>query len=194
MYTIAKNESVEIEIKKSKFIAKIYKIKQIDEIKEILFRIRKEYADATHICYAYKLKDNIKFSDDGEPGGTAGLPIVEVLNKNQLDYVLAIVIRYFGGIKLGSGGLIRAYSSSIAELIQKAQKLELIEGYKIQIVCSYEKTKQLDYMLKDINNIQKEYSENILYTLDITKERLETLKEWDPKIIENIIIEKNPKD
>lgn len=192
MYTVANNGNLEIEIKRSRFIAKIYKVKGMKEIEEILSKLHKEYSDATHICYAYKLKDIVKFSDDGEPGGTAGLPMMEVLNKNQLNFVLAVVIRYFGGIKLGSGGLVRAYSSSIAELIKEIEKRELIKGYKIEIICSYEKAKQLDYILKDQKIIQKEYLETIVYNLEVEENKLQELKEWNPKIIENTIIEKNP--
>lgn len=191
MYTIAQNVEQETEIKKSRFIGKLFKVRDLDEVEAILSKLRQEYSDATHICYAYRINDRVKFSDDGEPGGTAGLPIMEVLDKNNMDFVLAVVIRYFGGIKLGSGGLVRAYSSSVAELIKKAEKKELIEGYKIEIVCSYEKSKQLDYILKEKES-KKEYLENVLYCLEIEKEELTELQVWNPKIIEEIIIEKNP--
>ena len=193
MYTIAENKTYEIEIKKSKFIAQVYKVYTIKEIDHILIDLRKKYSSATHICYAYKLGNTAKFSDDGEPGGTAGLPMMEILNKNQLNYILAVVIRYFGGIKLGSGGLVRAYSSSLAELIKTISKKELINGFQIRIICSYEKSKQLDYVLKDIKNIKKEYTENIIYTLEIEEKQLQELKEWNPQKIKNEIIEKNPK-
>lgn len=82
--------------------------------------VRTKHADATHNCYAYKLGNTVKFSDDGEPGGTAGRPMLEVLQKRNLDHVLAVVTRYFGGTKLGAGGLVRAYSGSLAKALDEA--------------------------------------------------------------------------
>ena len=108
MFTIKENNTYELEIKKSKFISKIYKVKNIDKVNTILSDLKKEYSDATHHCYAYIINEHKKSSDDGEPGGTAGIPILQVLDKNNLNYVLCVVIRYFGGIKLGAGGLVRA--------------------------------------------------------------------------------------
>ena len=110
MYVLKDNLESLIEIKKSKFITKIYKVYSIDEVNTILDKLREEYKDSTHICYAYRIGNVAKFSDDGEPGGTAGLPMMDTLIKKELDYILTVVIRYFGGIKLGSGGLVRAYS------------------------------------------------------------------------------------
>ena len=110
MYTIKNDDSYELEIKKSKFISKLYRVNNIEDVNNILSSLRKEYSDATHHCYAYIINNSKKSSDDGEPGGTAGIPILQVLDKNNLNYVLCVVIRYFGGIKLGAGGLVRAYS------------------------------------------------------------------------------------
>ncbi len=100
-------------INKSKFIGIVKKVYTKEEINNLLVDLRKQYKDATHICYAYVLNNEKKYSDDGEPTGTAGIPILDVLEKNNLDYTLAIVIRYFGGIKLGANGFVRAYSNSI---------------------------------------------------------------------------------
>ena len=98
MYTIKNLETSELEIKKSKFITKLFRVNNIDEVNTILNNVKKEYSDATHCCYAY-IVDNIKkSSDDGEPGGTAGIPILQVLEIQNLNYVLCVVIRYFGGI------------------------------------------------------------------------------------------------
>ena len=104
-------------INKSKFIALIYYIDNINEINNLLDKVKKEYKDATHYCYAYILDNSEKANDDGEPTGTAGLPILNVLKKENLNHVLCIVVRYFGGIKLGAGGLIRAYSNATKEVI-----------------------------------------------------------------------------
>ena len=109
----------ELEIKKSKFIALYYEINDIDEIKNILESLKKEHKKAKHIPYAYKIDNNVKKSDDKEPSGTAGLPIYNIIEKNNLNNCLIAVVRYFGGIKLGAGGLLRAYSNSANEVIKK---------------------------------------------------------------------------
>lgn len=193
MYTIAQNIEQETEIKKSHFLGKLFKVRDLVEVETILSKLRQEYSDATHICYAYRINDVAKFSDDGEPGGTAGLPMMEILNKRELNFVLAVVIRYFGGIKLGSGGLVRAYSSSISELVKESKLMELVEGYQIQITCSYEKSKQLDYLLRDIEDIKKEYLEVVTYQIEVDQEQFQSLQEWNPIIIQKTVIEKDPK-
>ena len=191
MYVLKDNLESLIEIKKSKFITKIYKVYSIDEVNIILDKLREEYKDSTHICYAYKIGNVAKFSDDGEPGGTAGLPMMDTLIKKELDYILAVVIRYFGGIKLGSGGLVRAYASCCSDTLNLG-KLNILEnGYKIKIVTTYDKSKKLDYILKNKTNIQKEYLEEVTYILDADKEELEKLNEWKPEIIKEIMIEKD---
>ena len=134
MFSIENNLDNTIIIKKSKFITKLYKINNINEINNILYNLKKEYKDATHVCYAYILNEIEKCSDDGEPNKTAGLPILNVLKKNQLNYILAVVIRYFGGIKLGAGGLVRAYSNSIVESLNLAKKRIISKGLNITIV------------------------------------------------------------
>ena len=118
MYSINKNIDNTIIIKKSKFITKLYKINSIKEVNGIINDLKSEYKDSTHICYAYILNSIEKCVHDGEPSGTAGLPILNVLKHNNLNYILAIVIRYFGGIKLGAGGLVRAYSNSITDTLK----------------------------------------------------------------------------
>lgn len=108
----------EIIIKKSKFIAKLYKINNLNEIDNVINDLKKEYKKATHICYAYIINGQEKAVDDGEPSGTAGKPILNVLQKRKLNEILVVVIRYFGGIKLGAGGLVRAYTKSASEIIK----------------------------------------------------------------------------
>ena len=103
-----KNNEHTIIIKNSRFICYIYKVDNIDEINKTLSETRVKYYDATHCCYAYILDNIKKESDDGEPSGTAGIPMLQVLEKNNLNHVLCIVVRYFGKIKLGAGGLVRA--------------------------------------------------------------------------------------
>ena len=109
MKIIIKNNEITYIKEKSKFIGIICKVYTKDDIEEELNNVKKLYNDATHICYAYILPNSKKYFDDNEPSGTAGMPILNILEKNDLCYTLAIVVRYFGGIKLGSNGLVRAY-------------------------------------------------------------------------------------
>ena len=188
MHTIQGPNTYELEIKKSNFISKIYKVSTIEEVNNILLGLKKEYSDATHHCYAYIINDIKKSSDDGEPGGTAGIPILQVLEKNNLNYVLCVVIRYFGGIKLGAGGLVRAYTKSISELIKNSEIVKLIPGYKIEIITTYDEQKKLDYTLRNYK-YEKIYNNNILYKIFIPKADLNKLDNYNPKIIEEIEIE-----
>ncbi len=114
MYIINKNVENELVIKKSKFITKLYYLDDIDKVEEIINNLKKEYKKATHITYAYIINGKEKAFDDGEPNNTAGRPILNVLKKKNVTNILAIVIRYFGGIKLGAGGLVRAYTKSVS--------------------------------------------------------------------------------
>ena len=114
-------EKIELEINKSKFIGIKKELTSLDEVKPFLLELRKEYKKATHICYAYVYKKEVvseKCSDDGEPSGTAGYPILNVIKKKNLTNVLVAVVRYFGGIKLGAGGLTRAYTKATAEVLK----------------------------------------------------------------------------
>ena len=106
------------EIKKSKFIAYYYQIDSKEEAEQILINIKKEHKKARHIPYAYKICSIVKKSDDKEPSGTAGSPIYQYIEREKLDNILLVVVRYFGGIKLGAGGLLRAYSNAIKEVLK----------------------------------------------------------------------------
>lgn len=180
------NENLVI-INKSKFIGIVKKTFRKEEASNYLDEIRKKYADATHICYAYILPSIEKYSDDGEPDGTAGIPILDVLKKNNLCYTIAIVIRYFGGIKLGSNGLIRAYSNTVASLIKDNIKESEI-GYLIKIEENYNNSDQLDYLLKNEVIISKKYLDKIIIKAIVKKKTLENLSNVNYKIIEEKII------
>ena len=119
MFTIVKDFRQEIVIEKSRFICTLKKVNSEAEAQEFIKAIKKEFWDATHNCSAYILDEMAqRSSDDGEPSGTAGLPMLEVLRKNKLTNTAAVVTRYFGGIKLGAGGLVRAYTNSVAEAVR----------------------------------------------------------------------------
>lgn len=176
MKTIKNNISNEIIIKNSRFICYLYKIKTQEEITNILNSIKLEHKDATHCCYAYILNDIKKSSDDGEPGGTAGIPILKVLENNNLNFILAVVIRYFGGIKLGAGGLVRAYTKSVTNTITNDNLVTLIKGYNLDITFDYNNIKDIDYLLKDIKINNKAFDTQVTYNIDIDSSFLNTIK------------------
>lgn len=174
---IENNVVNEIIINKSKFITYLYKVKSESEISDLLNHLQKEYKDATHICYAYIVDEKQKFNDDLEPTGTAGLPILEVLKKNNLNYIVCFVIRYFGGIKLGSGGLIRAYSNSCSQALKLTNIVELEKLFKIKLTIPYSDNKILERIINEKNILEKTFNDNITYTLLINtnqKEKLDT--------------------
>lgn len=174
MNTVINNTNTII-IKNSKFISLIYNVTSIEEINNYLEQTKNIYKDATHYCYAYIIEECKKESDDGEPSGTAGIPMLQVLEKNKLNYVLCIVVRYFGGIKLGAGGLVRAYTKSVVECLKNHTK-ELIKGYNITITFEYKFVKQIDYLLNGDNILVKEFNDTIKYNLNTTLDTIEKLK------------------
>lgn len=193
MQTIIKNVRNEIIIKNSRFICYLYKINDIKEITSIINKLKETEKSANHYCYAYILNNYKKSSDDGEPGGTAGIPILTVLEQNNLNNILAVVVRYFGGIKLGAGGLVRAYTKSVTNTLSQDNIINLIEGYNIDIEFNYNQTKEIDYLLKDITINSKIFDNTIKYNINVPKPFLETIKlnKINYKIIKDIYIEKN---
>lgn len=140
MYLIKETYQNEIIINKSRFIAYLYRVNNTDEVIDILKNHKKKYYDATHNCFAYIIGDDgqiQKASDDGEPSKTAGMPILDVLVKNKLTNILCVVTRYFGGILLGSGGLVRAYSASASEVVKKASLFEMKKLLKLNLLMDY---------------------------------------------------------
>jgi len=137
-YTIKEAGSHEITIQKSRFIGHIERVNSVQEAQQFIHRIKKEHYNATHNCSAYLIgdfNDIQKANDDGEPSGTAGMPMLDALQKLELKNTVAVVTRYFGGIKLGAGGLIRAYSSATSETIKHTGIVQrtLMQGFLISI-------------------------------------------------------------
>lgn len=165
MKTISKAVESEINVKKSQFICHLFPTRTKKESKEIILKVNEQYSDATHNCTAYIVSDGEGFDDDGEPGGTAGKPMINVLRKNDLHNVTAVVTRYFGGIKLGAGGLVRAYSKSVLEAINEAEILE-VEIYDVyNLIFEYCDIKLADTEVRNNNLevINKDYSDKVLY-------------------------------
>ena len=190
MKTIKENVISELIVKNSKFITLLIKINNSD-ITDILNTIKNTYPKATHYCYGYIFGDIKKSSDDGEPGGTAGLPILNVLEKENLNNTLIVVVRYFGGIKLGAGGLVRAYTKSVTEALKVANFTSLEEGYKVELEFDYNEEKQINYILNNSKIIEKEYNETIKYIVLINKTTLDKLSNYKYKVLENLQIEKD---
>ena len=190
MYTV-KNIENTIIINKSKFITNIFSVDTEEEINKHLNDIKNKYKDATHHCYAY-IVDNIKrFNDDNEPNGTAGKPILDSLEKNNLNHVLCIVTRYFGGIKLGAGGLLRAYSNSCSEAIKNTDKLELVDGYEAIISFNYNKVNEIDALLSNYQIKKKIFNDIITYDAYIDDDIMDLLNSVAKvDIIKKIIIRK----
>ena len=145
--TIQGDNTVEIVIEKSRFIATAIHVDSVEEAQEFIASKRKKYFDATHNCYGYLIGDKAKFSDDGEPQGTAGMPIYECIKNSKIDHVCVVVTRYFGGIKLGAGGLVRAYSGSCAEALKTATKVYMTDCTIAEVVVDYSLLKGLRKVL-----------------------------------------------
>ncbi|WP_409199442.1 YigZ family protein [Methanobrevibacter sp. DSM 116169] len=182
MKTIKKPIKSEIKIKKSQFICRLYPAKTQSDSKEIINKISNKYSDATHNCTAYIVDDGEGFDDDGEPSGTAGKPMLNALRKNDLHNIVAIVTRYFGGIKLGAGGLVRAYNKSVLEAISESEIIE-IEHYDIyQIIFNYNDLKQIEQELRkyQIHIIAKSFEDKVSY--DIISKESENIKKIKEKL------------
>ena len=175
-YTIENEETSELIEKKSKFIANICNVTTIEEAEKKLEELRKKYYDARHNCYAYRVLDKEsvidRSSDDGEPSGTAGAPMLNILKKENLCNILVVVTRYFGGILLGTGGLVRAYSQSTQDVIEKSDIILKHEGYVARLEVEYKDLEKLRYFCKkrEINIIEIEYLENVIVKIELKKE------------------------
>ena len=162
-----------IVIEKSRFITYLEYCENEEQYKEYLKTIKKKHYDATHVCSAFLGKDTRRSSDDGEPSGTAGVPMLSCLDKHGMENTAAFVVRYFGGIKLGAGGLIRAYSSSVSEAIKQADLVEDRIFNQYAITLNYETANRIDYLLnKECEEVETEYSENVKYTFLTNDEKV----------------------
>ncbi len=141
----------EIEIKKSRFIGMLFPIENEQQARDYLVMVRKQHPTASHHCTALITGNIQRSNDDGEPSGTAGLPMLETLRGNKLDNVLAVVVRYFGGTLLGTGGLVRAYQQAVSEAIRKAELTEPIEMLHYKVIIPYELYNRSEQLLRKNN-------------------------------------------
>jgi len=171
MITIKKEGYAELIEKKSKFIANVFPVETEEEALEKLAMVKKKYSDARHNVYAYNIGGEIirtRYSDDGEPQGTAGLPVLNVIKGQAIENILIVVTRYFGGILLGTGGLVRAYTDAAKLGVEDAEVIEEIEKVKLSLDIEYEHLEKVKNFIEksnyDIDNI--EYSDNVkIYVL-----------------------------
>ena len=158
-FTISSLVSYEEDIKKSRFQAFAVPVENEQAVKDFL----EQYKDisTTHQCWAWKIGHNVRFNDDGEPSGTAGRPILATIEGNELTNILVLVNRWYGGVKLGTGGLVRAYGGTAGQCLLMAEKIELIEKKKVHFACQFNEWSIFQY---ELNSQQIEF--NVQYTAD----------------------------
>lgn len=203
--TILNDESAEVVEKKSKFIANIFRVESIFDAEEKIKIIKKKYHDARHNCVAYRVAENSqiveKSSDDGEPSGTAGGPMLNILQKNNLCNIVVIVTRYFGGILLGTGGLVRAYSEATQKVIEKCINVYKVDGIEMEIKIDYSNLDTFKHYCKnnEINITKIDYYEDIVLRMEMEKNRkniflkdieTKTLNVKEYQVLENKFINK----
>jgi len=167
--------------KRSKFIAYAIPVQSVEQVKEEIDKLRKEFYDARHVCWAYMIgaeRNEFRANDDGEPSGTAGKPILGQINSNELTDILVAVVRYFGGIKLGTSGLIVAYREAAAEVISMTEMVEKTVDCEVLFGFEYPFMNDVMKIVKDMNPIivDQVYDMDCYMTLRIRKSRFEEMK------------------
>lgn len=187
-YTIKDECSAEITEKKSKFICNVFHVESVQEAEDKLNIIRKKYHDARHNCYVYKVveEDAFKASDDGEPSGTAGVPMLNIVNGRNLSNILVVVTRYFGGILLGTGGLVRAYSLATTTALDDSNIIKQEMGLEASFNVEYKELEEVRYHLKNRNIVisGQEYLENVKVFVEGREEDI--LKLQNEKLSERV--------
>lgn len=180
---VAKNGTHEIEIKKSRFICHLFRVTSEDEAREHIEAVRKEHWNATHNCTAWIIGENQalqRSSDDGEPAGTAGMPMLEVLRRRELTDTLAVVTRYFGGVMLGAGGLIRAYGGAVSEALDVIGVVERKPLSVVQIVADYETAGRLENAIRaqEMNLVDVGYDADVTFELVMAPDEVQSFEMW----------------
>ena len=176
--SISKSAETELIIKHSRFIAAAHFVPDAGYAEKIITDIKSRFQDATHNCYAYIIDEaRMRFSDDGEPQGTAGVPILSVIKKRKLERTLIVVTRYYGGIKLGGGGLISAYTAAASSALEQAGVRTYIQSIIAKLQLNYDQVKTANFILKQggANIINTEYLEAVYYDIAIETGKWEEL-------------------
>ena len=181
--TIARDGVHELEIRKSRFICRLFRVASEAEAREALERVRKECWDANHNCYAYVIGERgaqQKASDDGEPSGTAGVPMLEVLKRRELVDVLAVVTRYFGGVKLGAGGLIRAYGQAVSEAVDAVGVVERRPLDLVTVRATYDDAGRIEHALRASPHPPADiaYGADVAFTMHLAPEEVPAFRAW----------------
>lgn len=172
----------EIVIQRSRFICTLKRIDGFDDALSFVKSVKKKYSDATHNCYAFisnSAGTEQRFSDDGEPQGTAGQPMLEVLKKKGISMTAAVVTRYFGGVKLGAGGLVSAYTRAVAETVENAKIVKNVVGVSLEIKCGYEMYNALLQALKGkiFATLSTDFADNVKMTIAVPKEDADNIEQ-----------------
>ncbi len=172
--TVKKEHTFENVINKSCFIAHIKPVTSEEEAKSFVNEVKTQHKDATHNCSAYTVGPEMniqKANDDGEPSGTAGVPMLEILKKLDIHDACVVVTRYFGGIKLGGGGLIRAYSGAVRDVIYDIGRVELRAAIPVTVTLSYDQTGKFEYELESTTFIlrNQSYTDKVSYEIDVVQ-------------------------
>lgn len=170
MNTINHDARITYTINKSEFITSIKKVNSVLDAKAFFEKVKKEFPDATHHITVYiigKTGEKGHYSDDGEPSGTAGLPVLEVFRKNNLTNLACVVTRYFGGIKLGAGGLVRAYSSAASLVLKEAGITELVEYSYLKLIFNYNYLDLIENRLKNFTILSKEFTKEVKLLIEV---------------------------
>lgn len=181
--TIKENSYDEFVEKKSTFITHLVRVTSEEEAREFIQKMKKKHYDATHVCSCYVVGDNneiTRANDDGEPNGTAGAPMLDVLVKNEIKNVCATVIRYFGGTKLGTGGLVRAYGGGVINALKNATLVERKDALEIRLELDYSLNGKIEYEIEKTNFIVNnlEYTDKIIYTIYVMEEDYDSFQSW----------------
>ncbi len=191
MNTIIKETRINYSINKSEFIASLKPVNTVEEAKDFFEKIKKEFSDATHNITAYtigKTGENGHYNDDGEPSGTAGLPVLDVFRKNDITNFACVVTRYFGGIKLGAGGLVRAYSTVASLALKEAGICEIIEYQFIKASFDYSYYDIIENKLKEVEIINHEFSTKVTITIKVSNSLLSSIINLLINLTNNMII------
>lgn len=177
--TIKQEHTIENIISKSRFIAHIKPVESEDEAKDFIAAVKAKHKEANHNCSAYTIGDQMniqKANDDGEPSGTAGIPMLEVLKKLEVHNVCVVVTRYFGGIKLGGGGLIRAYSGAVRDVIYDIGRVALRSAIPTTVTIDYDLTGKFEYELERTSFFLREtqYTDKVSYQIDVVEAEYES--------------------
>ena len=176
-YLVPANEaSAKITVKGSKFISHIFPVESKEQAEQVYASLQKKYYDATHNCFAYRIDENtFRYSDDGEPSGTAGRPILQVLDGAELFEVLCVVTRYFGGTKLGTGGLIRAYSDAAKEALKNLKIKEKIRTEVLNLKSAYGLENLIFHLLDQMSGklVDSVYGDDIRLTVEIPRSNVD---------------------